>query len=265
MSRTRTASKDPESEAIGTLLANRLSEHSPLSARDRQFIHALRPRSLAVASGTDLVRQGDKPKESVFLLSGMIGRYHTVANGARQYLSLHIRGDCPDLQSVLLGEMDHGLAAIDDVEIAMLPHQQLKSIFAKSQAVMIACWRQTLLDAATFRQAITTNGTRQGVARVAHLFCEQYVRAQQAGIAIDNTCSFPLTQTQIGQALGLSVVTVNRAIQHLRRLRSIELRAGRLTVLDWDELEECAQFDRSYLHLDLASASVSPPRHHGRR
>jgi CRP-like cAMP-binding protein len=260
MSRARAASKDPESETILSLLVSRLAEHSPLSAHDRLLLQSLRPRSQALGAGTDIVGQGDKPRDSVFVLSGMLARYHTVANGARQYLSLHVRGDFPDLQSLLLGEMDHGLAAIDDLEIALLPHQQLKSVLAKSQAVTIAFWRQTLLGAAIFRQAITTNGTRQGAARVAHLFCEQYVRAQQAGIAVDNTCSLPLTQAQIGQLLGLSVVTVNRAIQTLRRSRCIELRAGRLTVLGWDELEERALFDRSYLHLDLRSASVNPPR-----
>jgi CRP-like cAMP-binding protein len=261
MSRNRAAAKDPEAEAIGSLLVQRLGDHTPLSARDRQLLHALSPHTLAMSPGTDIVRQGDKPRESVFVLSGMLARYHMVANGARQYLSLHVRGDFPDLQSLLLGQMDHGLAAIDEVEIALLPHQQLKSVLSKSQSVTIAFWRQTLLDAAIFRQAITTNGTRQGPARVAHLFCEQFVRAQQAGIAVDNICSFPLTQTQIGQALGLSVVTVNRSIQSLRRARCIELRAGRLTVLDWEGLQECALFDRTYLHLDLRAAAVNPPRH----
>jgi len=261
---TRRRAIDPEAETIDRLLATRLSQHSALSARDRQLLLGLRPRSVAVSPGTDIVRQGDKPRESVFVLSGMLARYNTVANGARQYLALHIRGDCPDLQSLLLGEMDHGLSAVDDAEIALFPHEQLTAIVRKAPAVAFAFWRQTLLDAAIFRQAITTNGTRQGVARVAHLFCEQYVRAQDAGIAADNTCAFPLTQTQIGQMLGLSVVTVNRSIQRLRRARCIELRAGRLTVLAWDELEERALFDPTYLHLDVAAASVSPPRHHRR-
>jgi CRP-like cAMP-binding protein len=185
----------------------RAAENSP--PRDRQLLLA---RSVAISAGTDIVGQGDKPRESVFVISGMLARYHTVANGERQYLSLHVRGDFPDVQSLLLGQ-DHGLAAIDDIEIALLPHQQLKSVLSKSQAITLAFWCQTLLDAAIFRQAITTNGTRQGVARVAHLFCEQFVRAEQVGIAVDNTCSFPLTQTEIGQMLGLSVVTVNRALQ----------------------------------------------------
>jgi CRP-like cAMP-binding protein len=53
-------------------------------------------------------------------------------DSARQYLSLHVRGDFPDLQSLLLGQIDHGLVAIDDIEIALLPHQQLRSLLFKS-------------------------------------------------------------------------------------------------------------------------------------
>jgi hypothetical protein len=53
----------------------------------------------------------------------MLARYHTVANGARQYLSLHVRGDFPRPAVASARQMDHGLIAIDDIEIALLPHE----------------------------------------------------------------------------------------------------------------------------------------------
>jgi DNA-binding transcriptional regulator LsrR (DeoR family) len=59
----------------------------------------------------------------------------------------------------------------------------------------------------------------------------------------------PLTQAEIGDALGLSSVHVNRSLQELRGNGLIELRYGSLTALNWDGLKEAGEFDPIYLHL----------------
>jgi CRP-like cAMP-binding protein len=249
-----------DDQRVLRLLLARLKQHSSLSRRDEEVTAALRPRIEPVVRGTDLVHQGDKPKASIFVLAGMVARYHTVASGQRQYLSLHIVGDLPDLHSLLLGEMDHAICAIDQAEIAFFPHEQLRAAILDAPGLAVAFWRETLLDAAVFRQAITTNGTRKSTERVAHLLCEQYIRARQAGLADGSACSLPLNQHHIGQMLGLSIVTVNRALQQLRKAQCAELSGGTLTVRDWARLQDKAAFDPTYLHLDLHASSVNPPR-----
>lgn len=238
----------------GTYLFRKLQQHSELSTRECRALAKLRPVVTSAAAGTDLVRQGDKPDHSIFLLRGMLARYHTLAGGERQYLALHIAGDLPDLQSLFLGIMDHSLVALNDVQVAWLRHEELCRLTEKEPQIGFALWRQTLIDAAIFREAITNNGVRKPIARLAHMFCEQFVRAQANGVAERNTCSFPLTQTQLGQLLAMSLVSVNRALQKLRKDLSVELRDGRLTVLDLEKLKRRADFDPTYLHLELHQA-----------
>jgi CRP-like cAMP-binding protein len=233
-------------EAIELLVA-KLKQHSRLPSQDASILHMVRPRVRSLARGQDVVRQGDRPNTAVMVLSGMLARYQTIQNGNRQYLSLHIAADMPDLQSLFLGRMDHALGAIDNAEIAMLPHSQLRAAFARSPQLTIALWRQTLIDSAIFRQAITNNGSRTPVERVAHVFCEQLARAREAGLTTDDACSFPLNQTQLGQLLGMSLPTANRAVQQLRNCARIA--ANRLEVSDWKALAKMAGFDSGYLHL----------------
>jgi CRP-like cAMP-binding protein len=235
-------------------LVRKLRQHSSISAREERALARLRPRVFEAARGTDLVRQGDKPDVSIFLLSGMLARYHTVAAGDRQYLALHIAGDLPDLQSLFLRVMDHSLVALDQAQLAFFTHEELYRVFESEPQVAFAFWRQTLIDAAIFREAITNVGIRGPVERLAHIFCEQFVRAQDAGIADGNSCSFPLTQAQLGELLAMSLVSINRALQALRRDRSVELRDGRLTVNDLDNLKARGHFDPSYLHNELRGA-----------
>jgi CRP-like cAMP-binding protein len=248
------------SETVVGGLLQALRRHSQLSTSDERAIARLRPHVRVVPPVTDIVRQGDRCDVSIFVLKGTLARYHTLANGARQYLSLHIPGDWPDLQALFLEMMDHSLTSLDEAEIASFTHEELKKLFIQAPDVGFAMWRQTLLDAALFREAITNNGARPGVARVAHLFCEHLVRTRAAGLSDGRACSFPLTQLQVGQMLGMSLVSANRALQTLRRGRCAELRSGTLTILSWSRLSKRAGFDDDYLHFDLCAAPMIPRR-----
>ena len=64
-------------------------------------------------------------------------------------------------------------------------------------------------------------------------------------------CRYKLTdQAELGDALGLSTVHVNRSLQELRGKRLITLRGSILTVADWEGLKAVGEFDPTYLHLD---------------
>jgi CRP-like cAMP-binding protein len=231
------------------LLIAKASEHGTLLPADKAALGALHLASRKFEAGDDIVRQGDRPDVAIFVFRGMIGRYHTVANGDRQYLSLHIRGDMPDVQSLLLQQMDHSICAIDAAEIVLIQHDSLRKAFVERPALAFAFWRLTLVDAAIFREAITNNSARRPAARIAHLCCEQYVRAVAAGLSEDDACDLPLSQLQLGQLLGMSQISAHRSLQILRQQNLLEFRAGKLVIKDWAALSELAQFDPTYLHL----------------
>ena len=84
---------------------------------------------------------------------------------------------------------------------------------------------------------------------MAHLFCELYYRARSAGIEKAGTLHLPLHQGQLGDALGMSLVTVNRTLQALRRTNAMEFRNGQLSVRDWKRLMDIGEFDPTYLHI----------------
>lgn len=243
------ASATTPQQDVLALLAKRLKKHSILTPEDEAALGELDPRLETTARGVDLVRQGDRPDVSVFVLKGMVARYQTLAEGGRQYLSLHIAGDLPDLQSLFLQIMDHSVMALDAGEIALFPHTDLRRLILCAPSAGIALWRQTLIDAAMFRQAITNNGQRAAVERIAHVLCETFTRTHEIDLCKGQRCPLPLSQSQLGQLTGLSLVTVNRALQTLKRAGLAEVADGALTVLDWDGLQDRAGFDPGYLQV----------------
>lgn len=76
------------------------------------------------------------------------------------------------------------------------------------------------------------------------------VRAKTAGLADGMRFRLPLTQAELGDALGLSIVHTNRTLQRIRRSGVFEWQDRHAVVKDWQALSEMGQFDQTYLHLE---------------
>jgi CRP-like cAMP-binding protein len=95
------------------------------------------------------------------------------------------------------------------------------------------------------------NVTRRPAAmRLAHLLCELFTRSFIIGKTEGNSMHFPLTQVALSESLGLSPVHLNRSLQLLRHKGLVSLNRKTLTILDWQQLAEFADFDNNYLHID---------------
>jgi CRP-like cAMP-binding protein len=239
------------SEALSVLI-RKLEEHSRLSPDDRNTIASLSHIVRKLDSNEDLIRQGDDPSVSALVTSGILARYHLLGSGKRQYLSYHLTGDMPDSQALFIQEMDHSVCAIGSASVALIPHKELLAAFKRRPSVAFAIWRETLVDAAIFREAITNNSARTGRARMAHMFCELFYRAKASGLTEENTLIAPISLVQLGETLGMSIATVNRTLSDLRNSRVVDFQRGVLQMKNWDRLAKMAQFNPSYLHLKKA-------------
>jgi CRP-like cAMP-binding protein len=232
-----------------SILVRKLEEHSRLTADDRNAILSLGYAVRGLEPNEDLIRQGDDPSVSVLVTSGCVARYHLLPNGKRQYLSFHLTGDMPDSQAIFIEEMDHAVCAIGPASVALIEHKDLVATFKRRPSVSFAIWRETLIDAAIFREAITNNSARTRTARMAHLFCELYYRAKASGLADDGMMIAPISLVQLGETLGLSIATTNRTLSDLRKSRAVNFQRGVLEIKNWTRLAKLAQFNPNYLHL----------------
>src|SRR5687767_6825748 len=129
--------------------------------------------------------------------------------------------------------MDHSQMTLTPCKPAFIPHQSLTEVTHRCPRVSDVMWRDTLIDAAIFREWMIGIGRRSAYTRIAHVLCEVFVRLRAVGLANGHECELPLTQTELGDALGLSTVHVNRSLQELRGDGLIQLRRGSLTILNW--------------------------------
>ena len=195
------------------------------------------------------MREGDRPSECCLIVAGFACRYKITAEGKRQILSFHIAGDIPDLQSLHIDVMDHSLGTLAPSSLAFIQHDNLRTFMRSHPRLSDLLWRDTLIDAAIFRQWMVGLGRRDAYGRIAHLLCELLVRLRAVELVEDHAFTLPVTQAELGDAFGLSTVHVNRVLQDLRRDSLITLRGVSLKVLDWEGLKKAGEFDPIYLHL----------------
>ncbi|MGQ4274624.1 Crp/Fnr family transcriptional regulator [Terrihabitans sp. B22-R8] len=202
-------------------------------------------RTLEAAS--EVIRDGERTDFVCLLLDGCLIRQKILQDGRRQILGFCIAGDVPDLQSLFLGRNDHSLVTLVDSTLMFLSQARLRALLKAHPDVQTALLRHVLAEAAAYRECITSLGRRSAFERLGHLFCEIYRRYERVGLAEPHTCPLPATQTDLGDALGLSTVHVNRTLQDMRARKLVQLRNGLLTIDDWDGLVAISGFKPNYL------------------
>ncbi|KOY11366.1 Crp/Fnr family transcriptional regulator [Bradyrhizobium sp. CCBAU 45394] len=236
------------SDTIRAALVRRLRVSSGISEEDVREIEALPIAVRQYPAETPVVRDGERATECCLIVEGFCARSKTIASGKRQILSLHIPGEIPDLMSLFLHVMDHELSTLTPCTLGFISHDTLRRLHQRRPVVAEMFWRDTLIDAAMFREWIVNVGQRPAPARLAHVMIELRERLRVIGRVDGNTFEMPLTQEQIGEALGITAVHANRVIKQLRQEGIVEFQRGRVTVLDEQKFLELADFDGRYLH-----------------
>jgi CRP-like cAMP-binding protein len=230
-------------------LVRRLETITSLSEDEKKAILNLPARVADLRADADIVREGDRPSQCCLLVEGFLTRYKSLSDGKRQILAFYVPGDIPDLLSLHIEVMDHSLATMVPSRVAYIPHDALRRLNDQNPRIASAFWRDTLIDAALFREWIVNLGSRDAYTRIGHLICEVFMKLKAVGLTDGNSFDFPITQGEIADATGLSTVHVNRSIMALRADGLIILEKGRCTIPDLKRLKEAALFDPTYLHL----------------
>ena len=236
----------PTSQAVP--LIRKLESITDLTEAETKALLALPMRVQDMRADQDIVREGDRPSQCCLLLEGFMARFKHTDKGKRQIFAFHTPGDIPDVLSLQLKTMDHSLGTVSPCKVGFIQHEAIQDLCSRYPRLAVAFWRETLIDGAIFRAWIKNLGRREASAHMAHFLCEIATRLKAIGRVENGSCAWPFTQGEMGDALGLSVVHVNRVLQEIRGAGLITLTKDRLTVLEWDALAALGEFDPRYLH-----------------
>ena len=233
---------------IEKLLLN-LRSHDDVTVAEESALREVITRTAFFQTGDDIVVQGSRPRHSTLLLDGISARYKILEDGSRQITALHVPGDFVDLHAFALKTMDHGIVAMSPCQVAFAEHSDLRMITETLPHLTRLLWLDTIVDGAIHREWIVAMGRRSKKAHLAHLICELYLRLQVVGLVDGWSFWLPLSQGEIADVLGLSLVHLNKTLQLLRKDEVVRWENKTVEILNWAGLALLAEFDATYLSL----------------
>lgn len=228
----------------GSFLAGRLRRE--MASEDLDHLEAMAGERIYLSDREALARRGKALTRACLLRDGLMVR--TIERGQRRSIvGLCVPGDFVDLQGVTLRRLDHDIIAVGNVELVAFDHAAIEQAFESRPALGRALWFASLLDAAIHRRWIQMLEQHDAPRRIAHIYCELHTRLAFTGRAEAGVVRTPFTQFDLADMCGVSAVHANRAVAKLRDMELAEIRRGTLYAVDWEGLQQYAQFEPAYL------------------
>lgn len=198
-----------------------------------------------------VVREGVRSlKQCSFVRTGFAFRQKLTVDGNRQIVGMCLPGDFIDLQHLFLKRADHNIQVLTRLEAVDIERAALQELALARPNVGKALWIDTLIEASIHREWILNIGRRDARQRIAHLLCEFALRMKHAGLESGDGYELPMTQEQLGDAVGLTSVHVNRTLKSLTADGLVRRDKRYLTFNDWEKIRAIGDFSALYMHFD---------------
>jgi CRP-like cAMP-binding protein len=228
--------------------ADRLASIVELSPGDLELLANMPSSICHYGPRHHVLKHGDQPDHCCLLLQGYLC-WQDVESHHGQITSIHVPGDVPDLYTLHDPRIDFDLTTFGPAVVASVPHTFFREISAMSSSMSRALLLLVLTDTAALRNWIVNLGSRDALARVAHLLCEVTTRLRAVGLARDFRIPSPFTQSGLAAACSISVVHANRVIRELHRNNVLQWQSKTITITNWSELVRLAEFTPDFLRL----------------
>jgi CRP-like cAMP-binding protein len=232
------------------VLLRRLESLRALGEKEERSLLAALSATRQIHRGEDIIPDGSPASSVNVILSGAACQYKVLAGGHRQILSFLLPGDIANVFASFGAVHEQGVGALTRCTVTRISRDAFYEQLSALPNVADAVWRYCMVQTATFQAWLTNMRRRSAVERMAHLFCEQFVRLQTVGLAEPGKpVALHIAQADFADATGMSSVHVNRTLQTLRNQGLIGRDPNTLAILDWDGLQQLADFDPAYLYV----------------
>ncbi len=218
--------------------------HQP-PADVRQWIAAFRHGEMRFTRGEQVFAQGTRPTFLYTVLSGVLMRTRLLEDGRRQIINFMFPGDFLGLQAALDAEMSHTVEALTNATLCTFVREKFFDLVAQQPRLSFDLTWLAAHEEAALEEHLVSLGQRNARERMAALAVFLVQRGIDTGIAPGGVLTLTITQGQIADMLGLSLVHTNRTLQTLRRMGLVDWTLSTISVPDIAAAKAYAKIDGS--------------------
>lgn len=230
---------DPDSSCV----VNHFGQLTELEDSEKALLADLEKDLRNYPAGTVLQEFGQPAQHFFALRSGWACSVRLLADGQRQVLDIYLPGQLMGLHEIGIARAQSELVALTDISACPFPRENLRAVFQRAPRLTEIFFLVLAREHAMLTERIVNIARRPANERLAHFLLEINNRLNPSGPGFE----LPMTQSMIGDALGLSAVHVSRTLGALRDQGLIESSDGHVELRNQEALCELSSFDPGYL------------------
>ncbi|HEY4214828.1 MAG TPA: Crp/Fnr family transcriptional regulator [Steroidobacteraceae bacterium] len=176
------------------------------------------------------------------MVSGWAARSRTLPDARDQCILVFLPGDLFAVKGMFVERHMDDVVILADSVVEQIHYRDLLNAYNSDPDVATRCTWQILEEERRLHSWVTGLGVGTAEERLALLLSDFQGRLALAGVIAPGALSFsmPLTQTQLGQHVGITAVHVNRVLKQFREEGIATVREGEVRIADRDRLAKLA-------------------------
>lgn len=253
-----------KSAASATMSAavQRLANNVLLNDSEVEFFEQLQTNRVAYQRGEEFIRDGEEFRVCFLIRNGWAIKYKHTKTGRRQIIGVCLPGDFIGLHVNFQRRSIYAAAALTELEVAVIEPMRILEVYQKYPILASGLDWMTVRNFNILSEHNVSLGARPASQRILHFLLELWCRLLVIGHADQDGFRLLMTQEQIADTMGLSLVHTNKNLRKLQREGLLDIRNGHVNFPDRARSIAHADFDERFLEqfqsTRLVSSKVAP-------
>lgn len=227
-------------------LTARLERYLDLTDDERDALDWAERREARLPAGEVLMEEGGEVDGLYVVQQGWLHSSQVLQSGARQILRFHYAGDLMGTSSIAWARAANTLTAVSDCIVSELSKVNLGRIFKAQPRLAALLYAMAAAENVAMADRLASIGRTDALVRLATLLLDVLARLRVTAGGVVESFDLPLTQKDIGDAVGLTKVHVNRTLGEMERRGMIERNGRRVRIVDEASLVQFTGFVDRY-------------------
>jgi len=227
----------------------RLSRYLPLTFAERDALRWLERRERRYAAGEVIVHEGEATDQLHVVESGWLHGSVRLPHGERQILRFYFVGDLTTTFSIAWGYSAATLTAVSAATLYEVERDALGRLFRDHPRLGALLYGVAASEQVAMADRLTSVGRTDGLTRVATLLLDIRSRLQLVDGPDEGRFELPLTQQDLGDAVGLTKTHVNRSLKALENTGMLEREGKLIRITDVAGLAAMVGFKDRHSHV----------------
>ena len=233
-------------------MADKLSHYVELSDHERTVLARFEEGERAFPRQTDIRHAGETGDRLYAIKKGWLYSYADFADGRRQIVKVHTPGDIVGFADLAYDEATTALRTCGPAVVCPFPKRALTDVLRDQPRLSALLLTIALRDQVILVDTLKATGRMSARERVAYFLLDMLARLRVLAGPELTGFALPLSQTEIGDVIGLTNVYVSKTLGRLEEAGRIRRDGSTVELVEERELRDMVDFRDRYATLDTS-------------